>query len=70
LLCRPLLWGLFFQLWQELGLSSSRCCGARVHQILLPGYVVRLKLAFCMTCAVHVLVLAQGPSFRDLGRPC
>ena len=24
---------------------------------------VRLKLAFCTTCAVHVLVLAQGPSF-------
>ena len=24
---------------------------------------VRLKLAFCMTCAVRVLVLAQGPSF-------
>jgi hypothetical protein len=24
---------------------------------------VRLKLAFCTTCAIHVLVLAQGPSF-------
>ena len=24
---------------------------------------VRLKLAFCMTCAIHILVLAQGPSF-------
>ena len=24
---------------------------------------VRLKLAFCMTCAVCILVLAQGPSF-------
>ena len=24
---------------------------------------VRLKLAFCTTCAVRVLVLAHGPSF-------
>ena len=24
---------------------------------------VRLKLAFCTTCAVRILVLAQGPSF-------
>ena len=24
---------------------------------------VRLKLAFCMTCAVCILVLAQGSSF-------
>ena len=29
---------------------------------------VRLKLAFCMTCAVRVLVLAQGPSFLRLRR--
>ena len=29
----------------------------------IPLESVRLKLAFCMTCAVHVLVLAQGPSF-------
>ena len=29
---------------------------------------VRLKLAFCMTCAVRVLVLAQGPSFSRLRR--
>jgi hypothetical protein len=27
------------------------------------GLFVRLKLAFCMTCAIRVLVLAQGPSF-------
>ena len=26
---------------------------------------VRLKLAFCTTCAVCVLVLAQGPSFFE-----
>ena len=31
---------------------------------------VRLKLAFCMTCAIRVLVLAQGPSFGDSGGPC
>ena len=31
---------------------------------------VRLKLAFCMTCAVWVLVLAQGPSFWDSRGPC
>ena len=30
---------------------------------------VRLKLAFCTTCVVRVLVLAQGPSFRDSGGP-
>ena len=29
---------------------------------------VRLKLAFCMTCVVRVLVLAQGPSFLRLRR--
>ena len=29
---------------------------------------VRLKLAFCTTCAVRVLVLAQGPSFLRLRR--
>jgi hypothetical protein len=29
---------------------------------------VRLKLAFCTTCAVRVLVLAQGPSFVRLRR--
>ena len=29
---------------------------------------VRLKLAFCMTCAFRVLVLAQGPSFLGLRR--
>jgi hypothetical protein len=29
---------------------------------------VRLKLAFCMTYAVYVLVLAQGPSFMRLRR--
>ena len=27
---------------------------------------VRLKLAFCTTCAVRILVLAQGPSFLRL----
>ena len=26
---------------------------------------VRLKLAFCTTCVVRVLVLAQGPSFFE-----
>ena len=31
--------------------------------LLPPGYTVRLKLAFCTTCVVRVLVLAQGPSF-------
>ena len=30
---------------------------------------VRLKLAFCTTCAVRVLVLAQGPSFVRLKGP-
>ena len=30
--------------------------------------IVRLKLAFCTTCAVRVLVLAQGPSFLRLRR--
>ena len=34
----------------------------------LPHYVVRLKLAFCTTCVVQVLVLAQGPSFLRLRR--
>ena len=29
---------------------------------------VRLKLAFCTTCAFRVLVLAQGPSFVRLRR--
>ena len=29
---------------------------------------VRLKLAFCTTCAFRVLVLAQGPSFLGLRR--
>ena len=29
----------------------------------LLAFHVRLKLAFRMTCAVRVLVLAQGPSF-------
>ena len=29
---------------------------------------VRFKLAFCTTCAVCVLVLAQGPSFVRLER--
>ena len=29
---------------------------------------VRLKLAFCTTCAVRVPVLAQGPSFLRLRR--
>ena len=35
-----------------------------------PGHssYVRLKLAFCMTCAFRVLVLAQGPSFLGLRR--
>ena len=33
-----------------------------------PWFVVRLKLAFCTTCAVRVLVLAQGPSFLRLRR--
>ena len=32
------------------------------------AFTVRLKLAFCTTCAVHVLVLAQGPSFWRLRR--
>ena len=32
--------------------------------------VVRLKLAFCMTCAIRVLVLAQEPSFWDSRGPC
>ena len=31
-------------------------------------YGVRLKLAFCTTCAVRILVLAQGPSFLRLRR--
>jgi hypothetical protein len=31
---------------------------------------VRLKLAFYTTCAVCVLVVAQGPSFKDSERPC
>ena len=30
--------------------------------------IVRLKLAFCTTCAIRVLVLAQGPSFLRLRR--
>ena len=30
--------------------------------------LVRLKLAFCTTCVVSVLVLAQGPSFVRLRR--
>ena len=30
--------------------------------------IVRLKLAFCTTCVVRVLVLAQGPSFLRLRR--
>jgi hypothetical protein len=34
----------------------------------LKRVTVRLKLAFCMTCAVRVLVLAQGPSFLRLRR--
>ena len=38
-----------------------------VNNFLMKGEVmggsVRLKLAFCTTCAVRVLVLAQGPSF-------
>ena len=29
---------------------------------------VRLKLAFCTTCAVRILVLAQGPNFWRLRR--
>ena len=32
------------------------------------AHPVRLKLAFCTTCAVHVLVIAQGPSFLRLLR--
>ena len=32
------------------------------------AFIVRLKLAFCITCAVYVLVLAQGPSFVRLKR--
>ena len=41
-----------------------------LHPISIPppSYVVRLKLAFCTTCAVRVLVLAQGPSFLRLRR--
>ena len=35
----------------------------RVVEAIGSGDSVRLKLAFCTTCAVHVLVLAQGPSF-------
>ena len=39
------------------------------HSIDHPrGLCVRLKLAFCTTCAVRVLVLAQGPSFLRLRR--
>ena len=29
----------------------------------LDTLIVRLKLAFCTTCAVRILVLAQGSSF-------
>ena len=45
-----------------------------VHEVLdllaQESLFVRLKLAFCTTCVVRVLVLAQGPSFRDSGGPC
>ena len=34
-----------------------------IRHLVDPLLDVRLKLAFCMTCAVCVLALAQGPSF-------
>jgi hypothetical protein len=44
--------------------GQSKRANQRVEQYLS----VRLKLAFCTTCAVCVLVLAQGPSFLRLRR--
>ena len=42
----------------------------KVEQCTKTGGGVRLKLAFGTTCAVRVLVLAQGPGFWDSGGPC
>ena len=52
--------------------DSITCCGDKCLEEggNEPDHGVRLKLAFCMTCAIHVLVLAQGPSFRDSRGPC
>ena len=44
-------------------LSESGDVGVDIVLIHLQFVNVRLKLAFCTTCAVRVLVLAQGPSF-------
>ena len=47
---------------------TSAGTDARVCSTVRARVSVRLKLAFCMTCAVRVLVLAQGPSFLRLRR--
>ena len=41
---------------------------APINANTVAATLVRLKLAFCTTCAVRVLVLAQGPSFLRLRR--
>ena len=47
-------------------MSLKPCKFLRVHIAI--SMCVRLKLAFCTTCAICVLVLAQGPSFVRLRR--
>jgi hypothetical protein len=56
---------------KEVPVEAFLDCGATecfVSQRFIDKYRVRLKLAFCTTCAVRVLVLAQGPSFWRLRR--
>ena len=76
-------WGLFLEVLEEKGVGqvghALDMCSLLLHLKHLPFFimvvfsslvsVVRLKLAFCITCVGHVLVLAQGPSFRDSGGP-
>ena len=48
--------------------SSMKRLMAKSLLVKCNSICVRLKLAFCTTCVVRVLVLAQGPSFRRLRR--
>ena len=49
----------FIQDWDDT--NAHYKAAAELDKLKMEG--VRLKLAFCTTCAVRVLVLAQGPSF-------